>query len=93
MYGQTMTIVPGHSPCYRCVFQIEPPEGRVKKAAEAGVLGTVPGVFGVIQATEAIKYLLGMDGLLTGALLTYDAAAMVFRKVRLPMDKRCRVCR
>ena len=92
MYGQTMTVVPGHSPCYRCVFQEAPAPGKVKTAAEAGVLGTVPGILGTIQATEAIKYFLGMDGLLTGALLTFDAAAMTFRKVRLPMDKRCRVC-
>jgi molybdopterin/thiamine biosynthesis adenylyltransferase len=92
MYGQTMTVIPGQSPCYRCVFQEAPTPGKVKTAAEAGVLGTVPGVIGAIQATEAIKYLLSMDGLLTGALLTYDAAAMTFRKVRLPMDKRCRVC-
>ena len=92
MYGQTMTVVPGQGPCYRCVFQDAPKPGKVQTAAQAGVLGTVPGVFGAIQATEAIKYLLGMDGLLTGALLTYDAAAMNFRKVRLPMDKRCKVC-
>jgi molybdopterin/thiamine biosynthesis adenylyltransferase len=92
MYGQVMTVVPGQSPCYRCVFQVPPEPGKVKSTAEAGVLGTVPGVLGTIQATEAIKYLLGMDGLLTGALLTYDAAAMVFRKVKLPMKKRCRVC-
>jgi molybdopterin/thiamine biosynthesis adenylyltransferase len=92
MYGQTMTVIPGQSPCYRCVFQEAPAPGKVKTAAEAGVLGTVPGVLGAIQATEAIKYLLGMDGLLTGVLLTYDAAAMAFRKVRLPIDKRCRVC-
>jgi len=92
MYGQTMTVIPGESPCYRCVFQKEPAPGKVKTAAEAGVLGTVPGVLGAIQATEAIKYLLKMDGLLTGSLLTYDAAAMTFRKVKLPIDKRCRVC-
>lgn len=92
MYGQSMTVVPGQSPCYRCVFQETPKPGKIKTAAQAGVLGTVPGVFGAIQATEAIKYLLGMDGLLTGALLTYDAAAMTFRKVKLPMNKRCTVC-
>ena len=92
MYGQTMTVIPGKSPCYRCVFKNAPAPGKVKTAAEAGVLGTVPGILGTVQATEAIKYLLGMDGLLTGALLTFDAAAMTFRKVRLPMDKRCRVC-
>ena len=92
MYGQAMTVVPGKSPCYRCIFQDAPESGKVKTAAEAGVLGTIPGVLGAIQATEAVKYLLGLDGLLTGALLTFDAAAMTFRKVRLPMDKRCRVC-
>ncbi len=92
MYGQTMTVVPGQSPCYRCVFQSAPAPGKVQTTAQAGVLGTVPGVLGAIQATEAIKYLLGMDGLLTAALLTYDAAAMTFRKVKLPMDKRCQVC-
>ena len=92
MYGQTMTVVPGKSPCYRCVFTEAPAPGKVKTTAQLGVLGTVPGVLGTIQATEAMKYILDMDGLLTGALLTYDAAAMNFRKVRLPMDKRCRVC-
>jgi molybdopterin/thiamine biosynthesis adenylyltransferase len=92
MYGQTMTVIPGKSPCYRCVFQKAPAPGKIKTTAELGVLGTVPGVLGTIQATETIKYLMGMDGLLTGALLTYDAAAMNFRKVRLPMDKRCQVC-
>ncbi|MGD8353191.1 MAG: HesA/MoeB/ThiF family protein [Pseudomonadota bacterium] len=92
MYGQAMTVVPGSGPCYRCVFREPPPAGKVKSTAEAGVLGTVPGVLGAVQATEAIKYLLDMEGLLTGVLLTYDAAAMTFRKVRLPMDKRCRVC-
>jgi len=92
MYGQVMTVVPGQSPCYRCVFHKAPAPGKVQTAAQAGVLGTVPGVLGAIQATEAIKYLLGMEGLLTGALLTFDAAAMTFRKVELPVDKRCRVC-
>ena len=92
MYGQTMTVIPGESPCYRCVFQETPAPGKIQTAAEAGVLGTVPGVFGTIQATEAIKYLLGMGDLITGALLTWDAAGMTFRKVKLPMDKRCRVC-
>lgn len=92
MYGQTMTVVPKKSPCYRCVFKEAPAPGKVKTTAQLGVLGTLPGVLGTIQATEAMKYLLGIDGLLTGALLTYDAAAMTFRKVRLPMDKRCQVC-
>ncbi|UCF30497.1 MAG: HesA/MoeB/ThiF family protein [bacterium] len=92
MYGQTMTVVPGQGPCYRCVFGEKPPPGRVKTTAEAGVLGTVPGVLGAIQATEAIKYVLGVNGLLVSRLLTYNAANMIFREVKLPPEKRCDVC-
>lgn len=92
MYGQAMTVVPGESPCYRCIFQEAPAPGKVRTAAESGVLGTVPGIFGAIQATETVKYLLGMEGLLTGSLLTFNAADMAFRKVKLPLDKRCSVC-
>jgi molybdopterin/thiamine biosynthesis adenylyltransferase len=93
LFGQTMTVLPGRSPCYRCVFQEEPEPGKVKGTAEAGVLGCVPGVLGAIQATEAVKYLVGMDGLLTGRLLTYNAASMVFREIKLPPDRRCDTCR
>ncbi|MFV1957106.1 MAG: ThiF family adenylyltransferase [bacterium] len=92
MFGQVMTIVPGESPCYRCVFQKMPAPGRVKGTAQLGVLGTVPGVLGTVQATEAIKYLLGLGGLLTGRLLTYNAAQMKFREVALPKDKHCLAC-
>lgn len=94
LYGQIMTILPGRSPCFRCVFEDKPEPGQVRGTAEAGVLGSVPGVLGAIQATEAIKYILGMDGqLLTGRLLTYNAADMLFREIRLPPDKRCSLCR
>ncbi len=92
MFGQVMTIVPGESPCYRCVFQKRPAPGKVKGTAQLGVLGTVPGVLGTIQATEALKYLLDLGGLLTGRLLTYNAAQMKFREVALPIDKRCPAC-
>jgi molybdopterin/thiamine biosynthesis adenylyltransferase len=92
MFGQTLTVVPGKSPCYRCVFQRPPPPGKVRTTSEAGVLGSVPGVLGPIQATEAIKHILGMDGLLTSRLLTFDAANMTFREVKLSPDKRCSVC-
>jgi len=92
MFGQTMTVVPGESPCYRCVFQRPPEPGKVRSTSEAGVLGTVPGVLGPIQATEAIKFILGMESLLTGRLLTFNASEMTFREVKLPPDKRCKVC-
>jgi molybdopterin/thiamine biosynthesis adenylyltransferase len=92
-YGQTMTVLPGRSPCYRCVFQDKPEPGEVKGTAEAGVLGCVPGVLGAIQAAEAVKYIIGMDGLLTGRLLTCDMANMVFREIKLPPGKRCETCR
>ena len=92
MCGQAMTVVPGRGPCYRCVFQEIPKPGKVRTAAEAGVLGSVPGVLGAIQATEAIKYILGLNGLLTGRILTFNAATMSFRDVKLPPDKRCDVC-
>jgi molybdopterin/thiamine biosynthesis adenylyltransferase len=92
-YGQTMTVVPGKTPCFRCVFDDIPPAGSVKTTAEVGVLGTLPGLFGMIQATEAIKYLTSCGTLLTGRLLTWDALAMAFREIKLPEEKRCRVCR
>ena len=93
MFGQTMTVVPGMGPCFRCVFEDLPPPGVVKNTAEVGILGTVPGLMGVIQATEAIKYLLQRGSLLVGRLLTWDAFDMVFREIRLPDEKRCGICR
>jgi molybdopterin-synthase adenylyltransferase len=93
MYGQTMTVVPGKGPCYRCVFGDSPPPGTVPTTREAGVLGTVPGVLGAVQATEAIKYLLGCGRLLVGRLLTWDALSMNFREIRLPEEMRCGVCK
>ena len=90
--GQLMTYVPGEGPCYRCVFKNPPPEGVVPTCREAGVLGVMGGVIGTLQATEAIKYILGMEGLLTGHLLTYDALKMVFRKIKISHNKKCGVC-
>jgi len=73
--GQTMTYVPGKGPCYRCIFENPPPPDKVPTCKQAGVLGVMGGVIGTIQATEAIKYLLGIGELLTGYILTYDAKA------------------
>ena len=90
--GQTMTYVPGEGPCYRCVFQAPPPPDAVPTCKQAGVLGVMGGIIGTIQATEAIKQILGIGDLLTGSLLTYDALKMEFRKVKLPLNKKCKVC-
>lgn len=90
--GQTMTVVPGRSPCYRCLFEDVPPAGAVETTHERGVLGSVAGVLGAIQATEAIKYLSGMGELLLGRLLTLDALTMTFREIALPTDQPCPVC-
>jgi molybdopterin/thiamine biosynthesis adenylyltransferase len=92
MYGQVMTVLPGKSPCYRCVFKEEPAEGQVATTSDEGVLGSVPGVVGAIQATEAIKYITRAGTLLTGRLLTFDALDMVFREVPLPEESRCGTC-
>jgi molybdopterin/thiamine biosynthesis adenylyltransferase len=90
--GQLMTYIPGKGPCYRCVFREPPPPDAVPTCRQAGVLGVMGGVIGTLQATEALKFLLGMDGLLNGYLLTYNALTMEFRKVKLAPDPHCRVC-
>jgi molybdopterin/thiamine biosynthesis adenylyltransferase len=90
--GQTMTYVPGQGPCYRCIFQSPPPPDAVPTCKQAGVLGVMGGVIGTIQATEALKYVLGIGDLLAGYLLTYDALKMEFRKIKLPKNKNCQVC-
>lgn len=91
-YGQTMTYLPGEGPCYRCIFKDPPPPDAVPTCSQAGVLGVMGGIIGTIQATEAIKYILGIGELLNGNLLTYDALAMDFRKVKLPVNTNCKVC-
>lgn len=91
--GQLMTYVPGHGPCYRCVFKNPPPKNAIPTCKEAGVVGAMGGVIGSLQAMEAIKYLTGVGEMLTGTLLTYDALTMDFRKIRLPADTSgCSLC-
>lgn len=90
--GQTMTFVPGKGPCYRCIFHNPPPPDAVPTCKQAGVLGVMGGIIGTIQATEAIKYILGIGELLTGHLLTYDALTMEFRKIKLSNNPKCEVC-
>jgi sulfur-carrier protein adenylyltransferase/sulfurtransferase len=90
--GQAMTYVPGRGPCYRCLFPEPPADGLVPNCAEAGVLGVLPGVMGTIQATEAIKLIVGTGEPLIGRLLTYDALAMRFEEFRFKRRGDCAVC-
>lgn len=89
--GQLMTVQPGKTSCCRCLFG-GPPSVGAMHASPTGVLGVVPGVIGTLQATEAIKTLLGLGDLLTDSLLTYDALTMRFRKVPVPRDPHCPAC-
>ncbi|MGI8905520.1 MAG: molybdopterin-synthase adenylyltransferase MoeB [Candidatus Sumerlaeaceae bacterium] len=83
---------PQGGPCYRCLFPEPPPPGSVPSCAEGGVLGVLPGLIGLIQATETIKILLGHGETLAGRLLLYDAMAMSFRTVRVRRNLQCPVC-
>ena len=91
-HGQTMTVVPGESACYRCVFQAPPPANAVPSCSQAGVLGVLAGVVGTLQATEAVKYLLKKGDLLTNRLMTYDALSMQFRTIDLKPQPKCALC-
>lgn len=90
--GQTMTVIPGKSACYRCVFNEPPPPGAVPSCSQAGVLGVLAGVMGTIQAAEAIKFLLGVGRLLTDTLLVYQALDTKFRTVNIRRNKNCPLC-
>jgi adenylyltransferase/sulfurtransferase len=90
--GQLTTIIPFQSPCYRCRYPAPPPPEEAPSCAEAGVLGVLPGIVGVLQATEAIKLVTGVGEPLAGRLLHFDALAMRFREFRIPRDPQCPVC-
>ena len=93
LQGQTMTVVPRKSACYRCLFREPPPPEEILNCQQAGILGAVAGTVGSIQATEAIKYLAGFEeGLLTDRLLTYDAKSMTFHVVDVSRDAHCTTC-
>lgn len=90
--GQSTVFYPGKGPCYRCLYPEPPPPGMVPSCAEGGVLGILPGVIGLIQATEAVKIITGQGDLLVGRLLVYDALRMTFRELKLRRDPDCPVC-
>lgn len=90
--GQASVFSSGDGPCYRCLFREPPPPGLVPTCAEGGVFGVLPGLIGVVQATETIKCILGLGDSLVGRLLLVDAFRMRFREISLRRDPECRAC-
>ena len=90
--GQASVFAAENGPCYRCLYPEPPPPGLVPSCAEGGVLGILPGLLGVIQATEAIKLILGRGEPLIGRLLLVDSLAMRFRELKLRKNPECPVC-
>jgi molybdopterin/thiamine biosynthesis adenylyltransferase/rhodanese-related sulfurtransferase/molybdopterin converting factor small subunit len=90
--GQASVFATKEGPCYRCLYPEPPPPGLVPSCAEGGVLGVLPGIIGTIQATEAIKLILGIGNTLAGRLLLLDALSMEFRTMKLRRDPACPVC-
>jgi len=90
--GQASVFWAEKGPCYRCLYPEPPPPGLVPSCAEGGVLGVLPGIVGTIQATEAIKLILGNGDPLIGRLLLFDALGMRFRELKLRKDPKCPIC-
>ena len=90
--GQATVFAYRGGPCYRCLYPEPPPPGLVPSCAEGGVLGILPGLIGLVQATEAVKLILGIGETLSGRLLLYDALNMRFRELKLRRDPECPVC-
>ena len=90
--GQATVFFPPHGPCYRCLYPEPPPPDLVPNCAEGGVLGILPGLIGVVQATETVKLILGAGKPLIGRLLLYDALEMTFREMKVRKNPRCPIC-
>jgi len=90
--GQTTVFKPGDGPCYRCLFPEPPPPELAPSCAEGGVLGVLPGIVGSLQASEALKLLLGIGESLIGRLLLFDALSTTFTEITLRRDPSCTVC-
>ena len=90
--GQATVFQPPQGPCYRCLYPEPPPPDLVPNCAEGGVLGILPGLIGVIQATETVKLILGTGKPLVGRLLLYDALEMTFREMKVRKNPLCPIC-
>jgi adenylyltransferase/sulfurtransferase len=90
--GQMSVFWGERGPCYRCLFPEPPPPSLVPSCADAGVMGVLPGIIGMLQANEAIKWILGAGELAIGRLVLFDALAMRFRELRLAKDPDCPIC-
>ncbi|HMF12440.1 MAG TPA: molybdopterin-synthase adenylyltransferase MoeB [Gemmataceae bacterium] len=90
--GQASVFYPPHGPCYRCLYPEPPPPGEVPSCAEGGVLGILPGLVGCIQATEAVKLIIGKGEPLIGRLVLYDALAMTFNEFKVRRNPKCPIC-
>jgi molybdopterin/thiamine biosynthesis adenylyltransferase len=90
--GRVTTIVPKKSACYRCVFKAPPPPGLVASCQEAGVIGVLAGIIGTIQATEALKLVLGIGQPLTNRMLDFDARKTQFREIKVRRNPNCALC-
>ncbi len=90
--GQASVFATADGPCYRCLYPEPPPPGLVPSCAEGGVLGILPGLIGVVQATEVVKIILGKGETLAGRLMLYDALNMKFREMRLRKSPECPIC-
>jgi len=90
--GQSLTVLPGKTACYRCVFASPPPKASVPPTSTTGLLGTVPGILGSIQATEALKVILNVGNALAGEMLVVDALNMIFTKIKVQRMPDCPAC-
>ena len=90
--GQASTFIPNKGPCYRCLYPVATPPELAPSCDEAGVLGVLPGIIGIIQATETIKLLLNIGESLSGRLMVYDALGAEFREFKVRRDPSCQTC-
>ena len=91
-HGQTLTVLPKRTACLRCLFPTPPEADEIPTCQEAGIIGSLAGSLGTIQAAEAVRYLSGAGALLTDRLLTYDALALCWRAVAIQRNPRCPLC-
>jgi len=90
--GILMTIIPGKTPCYRCLYPVPPKEGEVPTCSDIGIMGMVAGTIGSLQAMEAVKLAMGIGDIMAGRVLFYDGFDLTFREMKLENNKNCELC-